>query len=377
MSFDHNRNPVKKDDMKSWTLFEILLILLALLCALFSPVASGVCLIIGIIRLFIRYIKLKAEEAAVSSGEDDKKCELCDMPTDTLIPVVTTEHGKTKTLHVCEDCYHANVFRTPKEGNDPPAPENRKHLLYETPAGRDARIALLSARRASGKPLQEDLFLEDIEDAKTVRKIFGIWTSYEEFREEYPEINTVLSQLKKKEASGRIDPVAVIRLKEELQALFHGEDLFTVPEESLTPPPQPVQDNPPAQAETPVEPEQPEIPEQKELPAHLLYCRKCKRLYSGDICTECSKSDGRTPEPDDLCFLIDLYELQANSLDDALRQKCVPFMKEQISGVGDVFREQPPMRGIFRFYPLFTHFAEALSVLDCLPISSEPEEEEQ
>ena len=377
MSFDHNRNPVKKDDMNSWTLFEILLILLALLCALFSPVASGVCLIVGIIRVFIRYRKLKAEEAAGNSGEDEKKCELCDMPTDTLIPVVTTEHGKTKTLHVCEDCYHANVFRTPKEENESPVPENRKHLLYETPAGRDARIALLSARRASGKPLQEDLFLEDIEDAKTVRKICGIWTSYEEFGDEYPEINSVLSQLKKKEASGRLDAAAAIRLKEELQALFHGEDLFTVPEESVTPPPQPVQDNPPAQAESPAQPEQPKIPEQKELPAHLLYCRKCKRLYSGDICTECSKSDGRTPEPDDLCFLIDLYELQANILDDALRQKCIPFMKEQISGVGDVFREQPPMRGIFRFYTLFAHFAEALSVLDCLPISSEPEEEEQ
>ena len=373
MSYDHNRNPVKKDDLNSWTLFEILLILLALLCALFSPVASGVCLIVGIIRLFIRYRKLKAEEAAGSSGEDGKKCELCDMPTDTLIPVVTTEHGTTRTLHVCEDCYHANVFRTPKEENETPMPESRKYLLYETPAGRDARIGLLSARRASGKPLQEDLFLEDIEDAKTVRKIFGIWTSYEEFVEEYPEIDTVLSQLKKNEAGGRLAPADVSRLKEELQALFRGEDLFTVQEESVTRPLQPVQDEPQVQPEQTA---QPDLPEQKKLPDHLLYCRKCKRLYSGDICTECGKNSGRTPEPDDLCFLIDLYELQANILDDAFRQRDIPFLKDQISGVGDVFREQPPMRGIFRFYTLFSHFAEALSVLDCLPISSEPDEEE-
>ena len=158
--------------------------------------------------------------------------------------------------------------------------------------------------------------------------------------------------------------------------MFHGEDLFTIPDESGTPPLQPVQDNSQAQAEFPAQPEQPEIPEQKELPAHLLYCRKCKRLYSGDICTECGKNSGRTPEPDDLCFLIDLYELQANILDDAFRQRDIPFLKDQISGVGDVFREQPPMRGIFRFYTLFSHFAEALSVLDCLPISSEPDEEE-
>ena len=33
------------------------------------------------------------------------------------------------------------------------------------------------------------------------------------------------------------------------------------------------------------------------------------------------------------------------------------------------------MYGIFRFYTLYRHFAEALTVLDNLPVSTEPEEE--
>lgn len=62
-------------------------------------------------------------------------------------------------------------------------------------------------------------------------------------------------------------------------------------------------------------------------------------------------------------------------LEDALRQKNIPFLKEQISGIGDVAREVRPMYGIFRFYTLYKHFADALTVLDNLPVSNEPVEE--
>ena len=61
-------------------------------------------------------------------------------------------------------------------------------------------------------------------------------------------------------------------------------------------------------------------------------------------------------------------------LEDVLRQKNIPFMKDQVSGIGDVFREEPPMRGIFRFFVLYRYFADALAVLDSLPVNS-PEEE--
>lgn len=373
-----NRGSDKNTVLKSWKSSAVYLVLLGILCSFLSIFGVAVWLIIAVARvLYVRHMNRKAEAAESTPEEAEKKCELCEIPSDTLIPVVTSVHGKTKTLHVCEECYHANVFRTPGEEDEPSAPENRKHLLHETPAGRDARIALLTKRRNSGNPLQEDLFLEDIEDAKTIRRIFSIWSSYE-FEEDYPEIDSVLTQLKAEESSGRLFLPDTMKLKEELQALFQGEDIFTEPEESEKSTVLPDQTIPQEKAKTPLQPEKTEesaIPEPKELPDHLLYCQRCKRLYTGDICSDCGKSDGRAPEAEDLCFLIDLYELQSNMLEDALRQKNIPFLKEQISGIGDVAREVRPMYGIFRFCTLYKHFAEALTVLDSLPVSNEPEEE--
>ena len=381
MSYDANqgnREPEKNVVLKNWKSSAVYLVLLGILCSFLSIFGVAVWLIIAVARvLYVRYKNRKTEASESAPEEAEKTCELCDIPTDTLIPVVTTVHGKTKTLHVCEECYHANVFRAPGEEDAPSKAENRKHLLHETPIGRDARIALLTKRRSSGKPLQEDLFLEDIEDAKTIRKICNIWNSYE-FEEEYPEIDAILARLKKEENCGRLSLQDTIKLKEEFQALFHGEDFFTEPEETANSSDLPEQTTPQEEAESPVQFEQveeSEIQEPKELPGHLLYCQRCKLLYSGDRCTDCNKEDGRAPEPEDLCFLIDLYELQSNMLEDALRQKNIPFLKEQISGIGDVAREVRPMYGIFRFYTLYKHFADALTVLDNLPVSNEPEEE--
>ena len=351
MSYDANhgnREPEKNVVLKNWKSSAVYLVLLGILCSFLSIFGVAVWLIIAVARvLYVRYKDRKTEVSESAPEEAGKTCELCDIPTDTLIPVVTTVHGKNK------------------------------NLLHETPIGRDARIALLTKRRSSGKPLQEDLFLEDIEDAKTIRKICNIWDSYE-FEEEYPEIDAILAQLKKEENCGRLSLQDTIKLKEEFQALFHGEDIFTEPEETANSSDLPEQTTPQEEAESPVQLEQveeSEIQEPKELPGHLLYCQRCKRLYSGDRCTDCNKEDGRAPEPEDLCFLIDLYELQSNMLEDALRQKNIPFLKEQISGIGDVAREVRPMYGIFRFYTLYKHFADALTVLDNLPVSNEPVEE--
>ena len=174
MSYDANhgnREPEKNVVLKNWKSSAVYLVLLGILCSFLSIFGVAVWLIIAVARvLYVRYKNRKTEASESAPEEAEKTCELCDIPTDTLIPVVTTVHGKTKTLHVCEECYHANVFRAPGEEDAPSKAENRKHLLHETPIGRDARIALLTKRRSSGKPLQEDLFLEDIEDAKTIRK---------------------------------------------------------------------------------------------------------------------------------------------------------------------------------------------------------------
>ena len=366
-SHSNEKNAVLKN-VKSSALY---LVLLGILCTFLSVLGLRIWLVIAIIRvLYVRYKNRQSEEKENSQDETTKKCDLCDIPSDTLIPVTTSVHGKSRTLHVCEECYHSNTFRTPEE-NTLPEPLGKEHLLYETPAGRDDRITRITEKRNSRKPLQEDLFLEDIEDAKSIRKICNIWDSYE-FGEDYPEIDAVLALLKKEENCGRLSPQDTTKLKAELQSLFHGEDLFTLPEQTCDPQVSSVETIPQDETE---ETEQADLQEQISLPDHLLYCQRCKRLYSGDSCTDCGKGNGRSPEPEDLCFLIDLHELQSNILDDALRQKGIPFLKDQVSGIGDVAREVRPMYGIFRFYTLYKHFADALTVLDNLPVSNEPEEE--
>ena len=69
---------------------------------------------------------------------------------------------------------------------------------------------------------------------------------------------------------------------------------------------------------------------------------------------------------------VRLYDADGKEL---ARQKGIPFLKDQVSGIGDVAREVRPMYGIFRFYTLYKHFADALTVLDNLPVSNQPEEE--
>lgn len=271
MSYDANQGnqePEKNIVLKNWKSSAVYLVLLGILCSFLSIFGVAVWLIIAVARvLYVRYKDRKTEASESAPEEAEKTCELCDIPTDTLIPVVTTVHGKTETLHVCEECYHANVFRAPGEEDAPSKAENRKHLLHETPIGRDARIALLTKRRSSGKPLQEDLFLEDIEDAKTIRKVFNVWSSYE-FEEDYPEIDAVLAKLKAEECNGKLFLPDTMKLKEELQALFHGEDIFTEPEETANSSDLPEQTTP-QEAESPVQLEQveeSEIQEPKNFP---------------------------------------------------------------------------------------------------------------
>ena len=360
---------------KNWKSSAVYLLLLGILCSFLSLLGIAVWLIIAVARMLYIWLRnRKAEKAAREEmlqnedGVNAQECELCGILTDTPVPLVTESRGKTRTLHVCSDCFQANSVRISKKQAVTPDAGNGEHLLRETAAGRDARIARLEEKRNSGAPLQENLFLEDIEDEKTVRRIVSFWTDYD-FGTDYPEIDAVLARLKHQEFVGKLTSADVLRLKEDLKALFRGEDLFTVPEE--------------AEPEGPVIPESSgqeedtlpqETEDRPELPDNLLYCRRCCRLYAGEKCLDCGKTDGRVPEPDDSCFLIDLRELQSNMLEDVLRQKNIPFMKDQVSGIGDVFREEPPMRGIFRFFVLYRHFADALAVLDSLPVSS-PEEE--
>ena len=84
-------------------------------------------------------------------------------------------------------------------------------------AEREARIACLTEKRKSGGFLQEELFLEDIEDENSIKKILELWDSYD-LSGDYPGIGARLGQLAEKDYL--LPFSAAKQLREELHDLF-------------------------------------------------------------------------------------------------------------------------------------------------------------
>lgn len=194
-------------------------ILLGLVLAFFGKKSWTILVIILFVLYTVRRHRQMKQETPLPARE---ACELCGIKTDTLIPV----HRKDGEILVCEECFRANVFRKANEQGDPvqgetaetaqAAPEEPNRLIAETDGEREARLAVLAEKKKSGTPMREELFLEDIEDEKSIRVIYDIWESYG-FSKEYPGIDTSLARMKE---TG-ISTAKTRRVKEELQALLH------------------------------------------------------------------------------------------------------------------------------------------------------------
>ena len=178
--------------------------------------------------LVLAYIRWKVNKEQQEKEEDipeAKECELCGIRTENLISVRLSKEDRDAL--VCEECYRANGFRrvdeageqTEEETGEAAPVKETELLIIETVAEREARLAALAEKKKSGSPLREDLFLEDIEDEKSVRVIYDIWESYG-FGRDYPGIEASLARLKEAGVSSAVTG----RLKKELWKLLHGMD---------------------------------------------------------------------------------------------------------------------------------------------------------
>lgn len=178
--------------------------------------------------LVLAYIRWKVNKEQQEKEEDipeAKECELCGIRTENLISVRLSKEDRDAL--VCEECYRANGFRrvdeageqTEEETGEAAPAKEAEQLISETDAEREARLAELAEKKKSGSPLREDLFLEDIEDEKSVRVIYDIWESYG-FSRDYPGIEASLARLKE----AGVSSATTGRLKEELWRLLHGMD---------------------------------------------------------------------------------------------------------------------------------------------------------
>ena len=215
----------------------LIVVLFALSLVMRDDLWAGIVFVLGILY-FIRLRKIQKEEKAAQADagiEPDKECRLCGIQVPELVPAVLPSG---KTIYVCGECFRANKFHKPGEEKDSvgekPAEETaadvkpeeisaaepaRKAapLLTETEAEREARIACLTEKRKSGGFLQEELFLEDIEDENSIKKILELWDSYD-LSGDYPGIGARLGQLAEKDYL--LPFSAAKQLREELHDLF-------------------------------------------------------------------------------------------------------------------------------------------------------------
>ena len=232
-------NPTGKKINTGLTVGVILLMLalIALTILLGYGFWSVIVSVLGILY-FIRLRKIRNREDASAAAASDmpvKECRLCGIKAEELVPAVLPSG---KTIYVCGECFRANKFHKPGEEKDsvgekpteetaadvkpeeiPAAEPARKAapLLTETEAEREARIACLTEKRKSGGFLQEELFLEDIEDENSIKKILDLWDSYD-LSGDYPGIGARLGQLAEKDYL--LPFSAAKQLREELHDLF-------------------------------------------------------------------------------------------------------------------------------------------------------------
>lgn len=219
----------------------IILLMLALIALtyIFGYVVWSVIVFVLGILYFIRLRKIQKKEKAAQAKagiEPDKECRLCGIKAEELVPAVLPSG---KTIYVCGECFRANKFHKPGEQEIPvpekpseevvadevkpvevPAAESVQKgapLITETEAEREARIACLIEKRKSGGFLQEELFLEDIEDENSIKKILELWDSYD-LSGDYPGIGACIARLTDKD--GMFSYATAQRLRKELHDLF-------------------------------------------------------------------------------------------------------------------------------------------------------------
>ena len=179
---------------------------------------------------FIRSVKDKRRLSQEEETPEAKECELCGIRTENMISVRLSDRNAL----ICEECFKANRFRGTEEADIPASDQSEgaepagepARLISETDREREDRLARLAAKKEKDSLLREELFLEDIDDEKSIRGICAMWESYG-FGNEYPGIDASLARLREKESGLWFSARAVSRLKEELKDLFPGKEAAT------------------------------------------------------------------------------------------------------------------------------------------------------
>ena len=108
----------------------------------------------------------------------------------------------------------------------------------------------------------------------------------------------------------------------------------------------------------------------------MLYCENCGALYEGEKCPLCRKRAGREPREDDLCLLTERGQIEADMLEDVLKQNGIPCLKKSVSGAG-IAMYTGLMLESFRMYVNYPDYDQAREITEGFfaPVRQDGEEE--
>ena len=105
----------------------------------------------------------------------------------------------------------------------------------------------------------------------------------------------------------------------------------------------------------------------------MLYCEKCKLLYTNPYCPVCNCKTGRNPELEDLCFLTEQPQLWGDMLKDVLRQNDIPTFTQNVLGAGMAMKAGALSERI-KFYVPFSHYEKASQIVEEILSSTDSQE---
>ena len=217
-----------------------------------------------------------------------------------------------------------------------------------TPEEKERLAGLESARKSDS--LQEDMFLEDMEQEKNLKQLLKLWDSYD-FGEVYPSADRILKKCREREslAMDRLPERIFGQIKQDLADLFGG-----------------IRDE-----------EEPEAEEDREMPVlsgDKLYCVNCKSLTSGEVCEKCGRKKLRAPEMDDVCLLADLDHITASILISELEEARIPYTTQSWQGAGLTMLFGNAIEA-YRIYVRYRDISAASELLEILKAENdEPDE---
>ena len=93
----------------------------------------------------------------------------------------------------------------------------------------------------------------------------------------------------------------------------------------------------------------------------MLYCEECGVLYEEGRCPVCRKTHGRAPREDDPCFVAEKGQIDADILEDILRQNGIPCLKKSVSGAA-IAVYTGRLLETFRVFVNFSQWEEACAI---------------